>query len=101
MPVCSNHCELRNALVSCLRRGDLELEEARSIQSEAEDLMRGAEYDVDSRSVLGLVQESDCSAYDCEYVALAMQLGTNLFTMDRQVLRAFPGVAVSLTGGSQ
>ena len=52
---------------------------------------------MDSRSVLGLVNESPCSAYDCEYVALAMQLGTNLVTMDKQVLRAFPDVAVPLS----
>ena len=72
------------------------MEEARSIQSEAEDLMSGAEFEVDSRGVLGLVRESDCSAYDCEYVALAMQLGIRLVTMDGKVLRAFPDVAVPL-----
>ena len=88
--------ELRNILTGCLRRGYLTLEEAGSIQSEAEDLMSGAEYEVDSRSVLGLVYESDCSAYDCEYVALAMRLGTKLVTMDGQVLSAFPDVAVNL-----
>ncbi len=90
--------EFRNALAGCLRRGDLDLEKARAMQSEAEDLMRGSEYDVDSRSVLGLVHESACSAYDCEYVALAIQLGTNLITMDRQVLQVFPEVAVPLSG---
>jgi predicted nucleic acid-binding protein len=90
--------EFRNVLAGCLRRGDLDLEKARAIQSEAEDFMRRAEYDVDSRSVLGLIHESDCSAYDCEYVALALQLGTRLVTMDRKVLRAFPDVAVPLPG---
>jgi predicted nucleic acid-binding protein len=88
--------ELRNALASYLKRGDLALEEAWSIQSEAEDLMSGTEFEVDSRSVLGLARESDCSAHDCEYVALAMQLGTRLVTMDGRVLRAFPDVAVPL-----
>ena len=88
--------EFRNVLAGCLRRGDLALEKARAMQSEAEEFMRGAEYDMDSGSVLDLVDRSDCSAYDCEYVALAMQLGTKLVTMDSQVLRAFPAVAVSL-----
>ncbi len=47
----------------------------------------------------GLVADrSDCSAYDCEYVALAKRLGVKLVTMDRKVLRAFPEVAVSLAG---
>ncbi len=56
---------------------------------------------MDSRSVLDLIHDSPCSAYDCEYVALAIHLGTNLVTMDKQVLRAFPNVAVPLTGRSQ
>jgi predicted nucleic acid-binding protein len=52
---------------------------------------------VNSRSVLQLVRGSECSAYDCEFVALAMELGLKLVTMDGQVLRAFPDGAVGLT----
>ncbi len=91
--------ELRNILTGYLRRGDLTLEEAGRIQSEAEDLMSGTEYEIDSRSVLDLVCNSDCSAYDCEYVALAIRLGIKLVTMDGQVLSAFPDVAVKLALG--
>jgi predicted nucleic acid-binding protein len=58
--------------------------------------MGDGEYEVDSHMVLDLVNRSDCSAYDCEYVALAKQLGLKLVTMDRKVLRAFPEVAVPL-----
>jgi predicted nucleic acid-binding protein len=58
--------------------------------------MAGAEYEVDSRRVLELVRDSDCSAYDCEFVALAMSLGVTLVTMDTKLLRAFPKVAVAL-----
>jgi hypothetical protein len=36
----------------------------RLIQTEAEDLMRDNEYEVDSSSVFDLVH-CDCSAYDC------------------------------------
>jgi len=42
------------------------------------------------------VLASDCSAYDCEYVALAQDLDVPLVTTDRQVLREFPKIAVSL-----
>ena len=67
-----------------------------SIQREAENLLAGAEYEVDSLGVLELVRESDCSAYDCEFAALARTLGTKLVTMDAKLLRAFPGIAVAL-----
>lgn len=91
--------EFRNILAGYLRRGKLTFEQAHALQSEAEDLLRGAEYEVDSRSVLELVRDSECSAYDCEFVALAMQLGTKLVTMDGKVLRSFPGIAVALSAG--
>lgn len=49
--------------------------------------------------VLELVRESDCSAYDCEFIALAIKLDTKLVTMDGKLLRAFPKHAVALTAG--
>ena len=91
--------EFRNILAGYLRRKSITFEQAASIQDEAESLLAGSEYDVDSRSVLELVRDSDCSAYDCEFVALAMKLDTTLFTMDKKLLRAFPNRAVSLSAG--
>jgi predicted nucleic acid-binding protein len=88
--------ELRNTLAGYLRRGRLTLSQACRIQGEAEELMSGAEYDVDSERVLGLVHDSNCSAYDCEYVALAMTLGTTLVTRDEKILKAFPSIAAAL-----
>ena len=89
--------EFRNILAGYLRRGKLTFEQAHALQSEAEDLLSGAEYEVDSRSVLELVRDSECSAYDCEFVALAKTLGTKLMTMDGKVLRSFPDIAVALS----
>ncbi|MDF1480716.1 MULTISPECIES: type II toxin-antitoxin system VapC family toxin [Extensimonas] len=89
--------EFRNILAGYLRRGKLTFEQAHALQSEAEDLLSGAEYEVDSRSVLELVRDSECSAYDCEFVALAKTLGTKLVTMDGKVLRSFPDIAVALS----
>jgi predicted nucleic acid-binding protein len=89
--------EFRNILAAYLRRGVLSFEQAFSVQREAEEMLSGFEYDVDSLAVLGLVRSSDCSAYDCEYVALAMQLDTQLVTMDKQIQRAFPSQTMSLS----
>ncbi len=91
--------EFRNILAGYLRRKKLTFEQAHALQSEAEDLLRGAEYEMDSLSVLELVRDSECSAYDCEFVALAMKLGTKLVTMDGKVLRSFPNIAVALVVG--
>lgn len=91
--------EFRNILAGYMRRKTLTFEAARDLQLEAESLLAGAEHEVDSRQVLELVRDSDCSSYDCEFVALAMTLGVKLVTMDTKLLKAFPKYAVALSAG--
>jgi len=88
--------EFRNILAGYLRRKTLTFDQACSLQSEAEDLLAGSEFKVDSKAVLELVRDSDCSAYDCEFIALANKLQVKLVTMDAKLLKAFPKHAVSL-----
>lgn len=89
--------ELRNVLALYMRRNLLDLEQALEIQTDAETLFSGAEYHVPSLDVLNLVARSECSAYDCEFVALARRLHTRLVTEDRKLLEQFPDVACSLS----
>jgi len=42
------------------------------------------------------VESSTCSAYDCEFVALAKRLNTKLVTADKKILKEFSGIAVTL-----
>lgn len=90
--------EFRNTLLGLVRRKDLALDEVLELMSEAEQWMMGREYTVVSIKVLQLAEQSGCSAYDCEFASLAMDLEVPLVTSDRQLLRAFPGVAVSPEG---
>lgn len=87
--------EFRNALICLVRKDALQLDEALSMVDEAERWLAGHEYSVISRHVLTLADQSGCSAYDCEFVALAQDLGVPLVTTDRQILKAFSAVAVS------
>lgn len=91
--------EFRNILAGYLRRKSLTFAQACGLQSEAEDLLAGSEFEVDSKAVLALVRDSDCSAYDCEFVALAQKLQIKLVTMDAKLLKAFPKHADSLAAG--
>ena len=88
--------EFRNILAGYMRRKTLTIDQAYMLQSEAEGLLSGSEYEVDSHKVLELVRDSDCSAYDCEFIALAQTLETTLVTMDAKLLKAFPKLAVQL-----
>jgi predicted nucleic acid-binding protein len=88
--------EFRNILTGYLRQKMLSFDHAIKIQREAESLLLGAEYEIESERVLALARDSTCSAYDCEFVALAMKLNSRLVTMDRALLRAFPDYTQAL-----
>lgn len=87
--------EFRNTLAGLVRGRALHLDDAVRIAHEAERMMTGGEYSVASQQVLPLATQSGCSAYDCEFVGLAQDLGVAFVTADKQVLAAFPSVAVS------
>jgi predicted nucleic acid-binding protein len=89
--------EFRNVLALYLRKKLLTLEQCYDIQTEAEALLAGNEYDLPSLSILQLVSVSECSAYDCEFVALAKSFATKLVTEDKRVLSQFPDIAISLS----
>jgi predicted nucleic acid-binding protein len=86
--------ELRNVLALYLRKNILELSTVLQAMQEAEHLMESNAYEVNSTQVLQLVHNSGCSAYDCEFVALADDLGVHLVSFDKQICREFSGVAV-------
>jgi len=92
--------ELRSVLLQYVRAvesgpltEDLHLEDAFDLMEDAEALLAGRTFRVDSKDVLRIAHESDCSAYDCEYVALAQSLDVELITYDGGVLEAFPNIA--------
>jgi predicted nucleic acid-binding protein len=88
--------ELRNILTLHMRQRLLTFEQSFAIQREAEALMADNEYDVDSFDVLELARDSGCTAYDCEFVALARRLGVKLVTGDTKLRRAFPTATKAL-----
>lgn len=88
--------EMRNVLTLYARKKILKLAEVQHIMSEALHLMQGREYEAVSHQVLDLAAASTCSAYDCEFVALAKDMDLRLLTADAQILRQFPDVAMPL-----
>lgn len=91
--------ELRNILALFMRKKLLDFDQAFRIQREAEALLADHEYDIDSFDVLKLARDSGCSAYDCEFIALAMRLDVKLVTEDAKLRKAFPTVKMALSEG--
>ena len=88
--------EFRNALAGSVRQRSIAAEEASAIANLAAAMLDRKEFTVSTSAVLQLVSRSKCSAYDCEFVALAHANGVRLLTVDRQILHEFPEVAISL-----
>lgn len=88
--------EFRNVLSLYLRKNILNLDEVLMMIQQAERLLDDNEYKISSTHVMELVHSSTCSAYDCEFVALAQHLNTVLITADKKILREFPDIAKSL-----
>ena len=85
--------EFRNVLALYLRQELLGLEDSLEILEEAERLMSDSEFEVPSALVMQLAHESGCSAYDCEFVAMARYFRIPLATNDGTLLRTFPDTA--------
>lgn len=98
--------EFRSVLLKYMRGGHLALVDALRLHDRAESLVAGREHAVRTDDVLALAEKSGCSAYDCEFAALAASLGVHLVTEDRGMLAAFPHLAVTpatfaLSGGER
>jgi len=87
--------EFRNVLAAYIRRG-MTLPQAKKIMENALQTLENRQIIPSYEKILDLIAESDCTAYDCEFVALARQLSIQLVTADKQLLRQFSDYAISL-----
>ncbi|MBV1916077.1 MAG: type II toxin-antitoxin system VapC family toxin [Pseudomonadales bacterium] len=88
--------EFRSVLAQYLRKDILSLSSVLMIIQQAENLLDNSEYKISSSMIMELVTSSNCSAYDCEFVALAQYLDIPLITADKKIVREFPKFAMSL-----
>lgn len=88
--------ELRNVLLGYIRAGQLTTVDAEMALRLARHSLRAGEHLVEDEAVLALAARSRCTAYDCEYAALASALGTVLVTEDKALRTAFPRLCRSL-----
>lgn len=87
--------ELLSTLAGYVRTGETDIAGAVERYAAAEATVGEREFDVAPGAVLESAMVSGCSTYDCEYIAVARMLDVPLVTSDREVLKAFPRIAVS------
>lgn len=87
--------EFRNVLRKHVLHAEMLLATATDHMVVAEARFVAAERPVMSSHVLTLAATTRCSAYDAEYVSLAMSHSVPLVTSDRRLRDIFPDVAIS------
>ncbi len=88
--------EFRNILALYIRKGLLSNFNAIEIIQNAEAMMKGREYSVNSFDILDKISKCTLSSYDIEFVVLAESLNVKLVTLDKKIIKEFPQIAFSL-----
>ena len=84
--------EFMSVLALCFRQGTLSLDDALVVAEAAQQFMQ----DSAASSGASMVSTSKCSSYDCEFVALAENFKVPLITSDKELLKNFPSIAISM-----
>lgn len=89
--------EFRNVACKYIHHKVSTISDALLSMEYAEEHLTGNEFEVESKIVIDLSLNSNCTPYDCEFVALAMDLEIPLITFDKKILAEFPDVAMHPT----
>lgn len=89
--------EFCNVLATYMRSKLLKLDQAQALWSRARALVADHEYEVVPSVVLRLAHGSGCSAYDCEFIALAEHLDVKFVSADTKLCKAFAQRTVALS----
>lgn len=88
--------ELQNVLASLIQAKHLTEEQCLEIWRRTSHAMLGNEIDSAPEKVIELVARHRITAYDGQFIAVAMELSTLCVTEDEELRVKFPGVAVSM-----
>jgi predicted nucleic acid-binding protein len=88
--------EYLNILATYARQGGLSVKAAQRLWREAVRALGPMTMPADLSAALDLAVEHGVSAYDAQFIVLAVSLGVPCITEDRLLLRAFPKVAISM-----
>lgn len=87
--------EFRSVLRKYLLDGQLSVDKCVRAAAVAESHFASSEVAVSTADVMLIVKQTRCSAYDAEYVSLALAFSVPLVTSDKKLQAAFPSVAIS------
>jgi predicted nucleic acid-binding protein len=88
--------EFQNILATAIKAKQITPEQALNVWHRVSGILTDNECEPSPDRVIGLVTQYGISAYDGQFIALAMEMGVPCVTGDRELQRKFSGVAVSI-----
>ncbi len=85
--------EVMNILSTMVKLGWLDKKDAIDLYTGLSASLEAGEQDSPPKAVLDLVDAYGITGYDAQFVALALELGCNLYTQDKELLAKFPSIA--------
>lgn len=88
--------EFQNILATSIKVKQITPDHAWDVWQRVSDILLENESDPSPAKVIDLVAQHGITAYDGQFIALAMEMGVPLVTQDRELQGKFPRVAVSM-----
>jgi predicted nucleic acid-binding protein len=88
--------EFQNILATAVKAKQIKSEQALDIWEKVSNILIGNECEPSVSKVIDLVAQYEISAYDGQFIAVALEMGIPCVTEDRELQEKFPGIAISM-----
>jgi predicted nucleic acid-binding protein len=88
--------EFQNILASAIKAKQIKPEQALNIWERISNILIENEYEPSASKVIDLVTQYGITAYDGQFIAAALEMGSQCVTEDRELQEKFPGIAISM-----
>jgi len=90
--------EFQNLLATAIKAKQIKPEQALDIWEKVSKILVENECEPSASKVIDLVAQYGITAYDGQFIAVALEMGIPCVTEDRELQEKFPGIAISMDG---
>ena len=88
--------EFQNILASAIKAKQIKPEQALDTWEKVSKILIENECELSASKVIDLVTQYGITAYDGQFIAVALEMGIPCLTEDRELQDKFPGIAISM-----
>jgi predicted nucleic acid-binding protein len=88
--------EFQNILASAIKGKQIKPEQALNVWERVSNILIENEYEPSVSKVVDLVAQYKITAYDGQFIAVALEMEIQCVTEDRELQEKFPGIAISM-----